>query len=169
MSKNVEMKAKVVNLEPIRQILNREPNETLHQKDIFINFNKGRLKLRESDVSMPQLIYYEREDSLNPKLSSFKIHTYRTKERYLKALKNYKKKYGIKGIVEKEREYFRIDNIRVHLDKVKELGEFVEIELILKDESNKSQNTEKAIDFFLNFLNIPKEDIIATSYIDLIQ
>ncbi|MCI5058575.1 MAG: adenylate cyclase, partial [Flavobacteriales bacterium] len=69
--KNVEIKARCKNPDEIRSIL-RSLNATFigkdHQVDTYYECSTGRLKLREGNIENA-LIYYNRPDDPNPKLS----------------------------------------------------------------------------------------------------
>jgi predicted adenylyl cyclase CyaB len=75
---------------------------------------------------------------------------------------------GIKAIVEKDREIYFIGNVKFHLDQVKGLGQFVEIEAI---DINGSIGKEKLLsqcEYYLNSFAITREDLIKESYSDMI-
>ena len=74
---------------------------------------------------------------------------------------------GILTVVDKQREIYFVENVKFHLDTVKSLGSFVEIEAIDYaldiGESKLIQQCNKYIDLF----QIANEDLIADSYSDL--
>ncbi len=62
MATNIEIKARVGNLSPLRERaarLSQTPGELLPQEDIFFGVPKGRLKLRFLGPARGELIYYE--------------------------------------------------------------------------------------------------------------
>ncbi len=73
---NVEIKAYVrdfASLKARAEAVSDGPEQVLPQEDTFFNVPRGRLKLRRSLSSdAGQLIYYEREDTLDPKPQYFK-------------------------------------------------------------------------------------------------
>ena len=123
---NIEIKAKCDNLDKIRQILN-SGNAVFkgldHQIDTYFNTNTGRLKYREGTIENA-LIQYNREDKDEPKESDVLLYK-SSSNGLLKELLT--KAIGILVVVDKEREIFFIGNVKFHLDKVKELGQFIEI------------------------------------------
>lgn len=81
MKSNIEIKAKVIDPDKLEarvlEHYSMDP-QILNQKDIYYRVYKGRLKLRIFSESEGELIFYEREDSLQPKKSHYSI--YRTAE-----------------------------------------------------------------------------------------
>ncbi len=163
---NIEIKAKSNNQDKIREILksrNADFKGTDHQIDTYFKVNFGRLKLREGNIEN-KLIHYNREDKEGPKLSEiilFKSNPDSTlKELLTKAL-------GILVVVDKQREIYFVDNVKFHIDKVKELGTFIEIEAIENNSIGKEKLLEQC-QFYLDLFQISKEDLISVSYSDLL-
>jgi len=163
---NIEIKAKCNNLDKIRQILN-SGNAIFkgidHQIDTYFKTNVGRLKYRDGTIENA-LIQYNRENKYEPKESDISIYKSSSnallKELLTKAL-------GILVVVDKQREIFYIGNVKFHLDKVKSLGEFIEIEAVGKEEDNKD-DLFKQCKFYLNLFDVDKNDLIPVSYSDMI-
>ena len=74
---------------------------------------------------------------------------------------------GVLVTVDKEREIYFIGNVKFHLDKVEGLGEFIEIEAI-GDENTDKNDLMKQCKFYLNLFNIANEDLIPVSYSDML-
>ncbi len=75
---------------------------------------------------------------------------------------------GIRGIVQKVREIAIVGQTRVHLDRVKGLGLFVELEVVLKP--RQSQKTGQAIaQKLMGDLKIEKRDLLDRAYMDMIE
>jgi adenylate cyclase, class 2 len=163
---NIEIKARSNNHEKIRKILqtgNARFIGTDHQVDSYFNVNSGRLKLREGNIENA-LIHYKRDDRDEPKESDVILYQ-NGRNSLLKELLT--RALGVSVVVDKEREIYFIDNVKFHLDNVKELGEFVEIEAIGNDDSE-SENLMKQCKFYLNLFGIAKEDLIPHSYSDML-
>jgi len=163
---NIEIKARSNNHDQIRKILqtgNARFVGTDRQIDSYFNVNTGRLKLREGNIENA-LIHYIREDKDEPKESDVLLYQ-NGKNGLLKELLT--RALGVSVIVDKEREIYFIDNVKFHLDKVKGLGEFIEIEAIGKDDAE-LENLMKQCKFYLNLFGIPNEDLIPHSYSDLL-
>ncbi len=126
---NIEIKAKSENNSKIREFLklkNAEFKGTDHQTDTYFKAKNGRLKLREGSIEN-NLIHYNRENKKGPKQSDiilFKSEPGSTlKELLIKAI-------GVLTVIDKQREIYFIDYVKFHIDNVKELGTFIEIEAI---------------------------------------
>jgi len=164
---NIEIKAKSTNQDKIREILkskNANFKGTDHQIDTYFKVNLGRLKLREGNIEN-NLIHYNRENKEGPKQSDivlFKSAPDSTlKELLTKAL-------GILVVVDKQREIYFVDNVKFHVDTVKDLGTFVEIEAIDENESIGKEKLLEQCQFYLDLFQISKEDLISVSYSDLL-
>ena len=102
------------------------PPELLVQTDTFFTVHRGRLKLREQAGAGAELIYYERPDQAGPKESRFERVTVADAA----ALRNLlASALGVAGQVIKERLVYRVGRTRVHLDEVRGLGAFLELEV----------------------------------------
>jgi len=164
---NIEIKARIDDLKRIREILKSKKARFIgldHQIDAYFKVNSGRLKLREGKIEN-SLVYYQRENKKGPKQSNvilFKLSPKSSlKEILIKAL-------GILVIVDKQREIYFIDNVKFHIDNVKGLGTFVEIEAIDKNGTIGKDKLLKQCQFFLNLFKIPQKDLISVSYSDML-
>ena len=164
---NVEIKAKSDNQTQIREILKSKKAEyigTDYQIDTYFNIDNGRMKLREGNIEN-NLIHYKRENKKGPKQS--KIILYKSEpDSSLKRLLT--EAIGILTIIEKKREIYFIDNVKFHVDTVKELGTFIEIEAIDKNGELEKEKLLEQCEFYLNLFNISKNDLVSVSYSDLI-
>ena len=165
---NIEIKAECSNQDNIRKILKSKNARfigTDHQIDIYFKVNSGRLKLREGNIEN-HLIHYDREDKSGPKQSNIILFKSDPKsplkELLIKALE-------ILIIVDKKREIYFIDNVKFHLDYIKDLGTFIEIEAIDKEGNIGKEKLLEQCDYFMNLFNINKEDLISVSYSDLLM
>jgi len=165
---NIEIKAHCRDLNKIRQILKDQKADFKgldHQIDTYFNSKNGRLKLREGNIEN-NLIHYERENTKTSKES--KVSLYKTApDSNLKAI--LEKAIGSKCVVDKHREIYFIENVKFHLDKVKGLGEFVEIEAIDTDGSISKDKLQGQCNAYIKLLQINAKDLISDSYSDLIQ
>lgn len=167
MARNIEFKASITDYDDMVckvQRLTKKSPEFIEQKDVFYITSNGRLKLRSSSESSPELIYYLRKDTQLPKLSRY----YRFSVKHYSLIYNlFNHILGVKGVVQKKRCVFLKDNVRFHIDKVNHLGDFMEIEYIMK----KTESRERALDTvtkMMEALGIKKEMLINCSYGDLI-
>lgn len=162
--KNYEIKCRISDLAKYIKILKQEKSylysrET--QTDIYYKIKKGRLKLRIINNESASLIYYERSDKAKIRTSNYIIS--RTND--FKQLDDIlKSQFNLLTVVLKVRDIFIKDNIRIHLDRVKELGDFLEIEIIYKELSSAKKQMENLI----RILNLNKNEFIKYSYSDML-
>ena len=78
------------------------------------------------------------------------------------------KSLGVLIVVEKQREIYFIDNVKFHIDTVRDLGTFVEIEAIDSDGTIGKEKLLEQCQFFLDLFNISQSDLISVSYSDLL-
>jgi predicted adenylyl cyclase CyaB len=164
----VEIKAKIQNLELIRKKIvqvNANKKGKFHQFDTYFNVAKGRLKLREiKEKRNAQLIYYDRENTSEPKKSKILMIEISTPKELKKILR---KTLGVKTTVKKIREIYDYQGIKIHLDRVEGLGTFLEFE---KETLNNKKATEKGgkdLKELLQKLGIPETDLLSGSYSDI--
>ncbi len=72
-------------------------------------------------------------------------------------------------VVDKSREIYFIDNVKFHIDTVKNLGAFVEIEAIDTDGSISREHLKEQCDYYMQLLQIKPSDLIADSYSDMLR
>lgn len=165
--KNIEIKAKIRDYEKVKK-LTEELCPTLvqieHQEDTFFNTTKGRLKLRETEINSA-LIYYARKDSLEPSQSDIAISFIENPDTLKSVLS---KSLGIRGLVNKKRILYKYAQTRIHLDDVKGLGKFIELEVVLKSDQT-IKDGEIIANELMDKFDIQKTDLIDVAYIDLIE
>jgi predicted adenylyl cyclase CyaB len=169
MKRNVEIKAKVADLATVRRMVeglaDSGPME-LEQEDTFFVCPRGRLKLRRF-VGCPQaeLIYYERPENSGPKESRYIVHPTADPEGLREVLAA---AFDIRGVVRKRRAVYLVGQTRVHLDRVEGLGEFVELEVVLRPEQNSSEGITIAHELMAK-IGISPNQLVDRAYIDLLQ
>lgn len=127
--RNVEFKAELRDLTlalPICLELGAKMVGTLEQTDTYYRVADARLKKRETVGEPTEWIFYQRPDESKPKLSQFMI--YSEAEAH--------ERFGISPlpvwlVVKKSRELLLYGNVRIHLDRVEELGDFIEMEAMV--------------------------------------
>jgi adenylate cyclase len=168
MGRNVEIKARVDDLEALRQrvegLADSGPS-TVEQQDTFFCSRHGRLKLREMSDGVAELIYYARADTTEPIESSYlKIPCHQPgamREALASAL-------GVRGQVHKKRMVYLCGPTRIHLDSVEGLGEFVELEVVMSAEDAVEDGISIAGSLMAQ-LGIDSKNLVEESYIDLIE
>ena len=164
---NIEIKARCVNHQKLREILKFNKADFKgkdHQIDTYFKVSFGRLKLREGDIEN-FLIFYDREDKEKPKQSNVILFKSNPKT----SLKNILiKSLGVLCVVDKQRDIYFIGNVKFHIDSVKELGTFIEIEAIDYEGTIGKKKLLEQCQYYMNLLKISKDDLISVSYSDLL-
>lgn len=165
--KNIEIKAKIHDYNKVKMLVEdlcSAPVKTEDQEDTFFNSLKGRLKLRISS-DKPAIMYYDRPNSYEPKQSDIALSFVENPDTLKSVLS---KSNGIRGIVKKTRILYKYGQTRIHLDDVEELGKFIELEVVLK-ENQSAKDGEAIANDLMNKFGIQKTDLIDVAYIDLIE
>jgi predicted adenylyl cyclase CyaB len=165
---NIEIKARVhafADLQRKAEQLSEAPCQVIPQEDTFFNCPHGRIKLRELGPQRGQLVYYLREDVSGPKRSDYKIfETDRPAD--LKLILS--QAYGVRGVVSKVRYLYMVGQTRIHLDDVRGLGQFMELEVVLRPDQTDEQGQAIAEDL-MRKLGILEGDLIDSAYMDLME
>lgn len=168
MPSNVEIKARLRDRAGVQAravALATEPVRVIGQEDVFFRTPKGRLKLRVFDESSGELIYYERPDQAGPKLSDYRIAPTVEPRKLQETLRM---ALGLRGIVKKERTLVLVGQTRVHLDRVDDLGDFMELEVVLKP-GQSSADGQRIAEDLMSKLGIQGSDLIEGAYLDLLE
>ncbi len=168
MATNIEIKARVMDLEDLRRRVEAvagPPAALLNQEDVFFPSPKGRLKLRTEATDNGQLIYYERADTAGPKASYYLLA--RTPDPG--ALRDVlAAAWGISGIVRKRRWLYWVGQTRVHLDAVEGLGSFMELEVVLRSGQSEAEGQAIAAEL-MDRLGIEQAALLDGAYLDLLS
>ncbi len=164
---NVEIKARCSYPEKIREVLHQNNARFKgkdHQIDTYFKIEKGRLKLREGNIEN-SLIYYQRENQKGPKQSHIQLYRSQKDDGLKEVLLN---ALEILAVVDKQREIYFVDNIKFHIDQVKGLGSFVEIEAIDETGEIGWEKLNRQCDRFIHLFGIKPDDLQSESYSDMI-
>ena len=164
--RNLEFKAAAESLEPLRANLNAleaECSGRLYQVDTYFHVPKGRLKLREVEDYAATLVYYERPDAAESRYSHYQLCDIADCAKFKQMMSD---ALGVKVIVKKNRELWIYGNTRIHLDEVLDLGEFVELETVMRNQSETEAQAEH--NHLKATLHIAVADLIPVSYSDLL-
>jgi predicted adenylyl cyclase CyaB len=167
MPSNIEIKAVVADLPRIAALvraMSDTPPTTLEQRDTFFGCSTGRLKLRELETGESELIFYNRADVAGAKQSHYEITPVADAASLKRLLRQ---AFGETAVVEKTRVLYLIGQTRVHLDVVKGLGTFLELEVVLRPGQSQAEGHEIAADL-MSRLGIPEADSIANAYADML-
>lgn len=168
MSRNIEIKASLKDIKIRRKIaasLSESDPLIIYQEDIFFNVNNGYLKLRLFKNATGELISYNRAVKKGPKTSEYFILKTNTPEDLKKALEH---NLGILQKVKKKRELYMFGRTRIHLDEVEQLGEFLELEVVLNEYEN-PENGEREAKELMKKLHISKDQLIDKAYVELLN
>ncbi len=166
---NIELKARYEEFDFARQCIQQlggRFRRILTQKDIYFDCERGRLKLRlNSDEDAGELIFYQRDDHPGPRESQYQIYLAPEPARLEAMLRA---AYNVRTIVEKTRELYTIDNVRVHLDTVVGLGSFIEFEAVMTPERDYQEEQQK-LEKYLHVFQIEPSQLVPLSYCDLME
>lgn len=168
MASNIEIKARVRSFAEIQaraELLSNTPVEVITQEDIFFKVSQGRLKLRILSENRGQLIYYTRPDQEGPKRSDYHISHTSDPENLKRVLEL---AYGIRGIVLKTRYLYLVGQTRVHLDDVQGLGQFMELEVVMR-EGQSDADGQAIAEGLMASLGVERSDLLEGAYIDLLE
>src|SRR4051794_1448404 len=165
--RNVELKAR--DPDPERSLarcraLGAEDRGELRQRDTYFAATRARLKLREQEPGGAELIAYERPDAARARESRYRIGPVADPAALREALDA---ALGTVVVVDKRRRLFLWEGVRIHLDRVDGLGDFVELEGVAADGSDLAREGE-LVERLRAVLDIAPEAIEATGYADLL-
>jgi predicted adenylyl cyclase CyaB len=167
MPANIEIKAVLHNrpaaLAAAARIADSGP-EIIHQEDIFFRCEGARLKLRIFDPQHGELIRYERRNVTGARLSRYSIARTSTPHVLLDILT---RTLAQVGRVRKVRTLYLAGQTRIHIDQVEGLGDFLELEVVLRDGQTEDDGKRIAADLFTK-LGITQQSLVAEAYIDLL-
>ncbi|MFH2029074.1 MAG: class IV adenylate cyclase [Bacteroidota bacterium] len=159
MSQNLELKLKLASHKEIRKTLRSIKAEfkgILRQKDIYYKTSGMLLKLRTVN-GKHELIKYRRDESGADRWSDYELLFLEGEnvETYFNDF------FETECIVEKSRELWLYKDTRIHLDDVKYLGLFLELETVVKEDRRKAK---ELFDVIVSLLSLNLNDQILSSY-----
>lgn len=169
MARNTEIKARITSVEallPIAAALAAGgPPELITQDDTFFQAPQGRLKLREFADGSAQLIHYHRPDAQGPKVSDYVISPVPDAASMRQALG---RACGLLGRVRKRRTLLLAGTTRIHLDRVEGLGDFLELEVVLRDDQTAADG-ERIAQGLMQQLGVQPTQLLSGAYLDLLR
>ncbi|MFH0882876.1 MAG: class IV adenylate cyclase [bacterium] len=164
---NVEIKARCPDPEYVRSVLRQLASDFKgidRQVDTYFHCTNGRLKLREGNIEQA-LIHYRRSDRTGPKRSEVTMYDPHPSSE-LKVLLT--RALGVLVVVDKKREIHFVGNVKIHVDEVERLGDFVEIEAIADEEMNTEEKLRAQCKSFMERLGVLPEHLLGRSYSDML-
>jgi adenylate cyclase class IV len=167
MARNVEIKARVDSLDALEHLaaaLSGKEPVFVDQDDTFFTCDNGRLKLRAFGDGSGELIFYQRADDSGPKESFYVISRTDEPDSLREALSH---AWGVIGRVKKHRTVFVAGRTRIHLDRVEGLGEFLELEVVLREDESVEAGMEEARTLMAG-LGVAPGQLLSGAYMDLL-
>ena len=135
-ARNVELKAH--DAEPARTLeralaAGAEDRGLIRQRDTYFAVRYGRLKLREEDPGGATLIAYDRPDTATERVSAYRLVPVPDPDALRSALSAAD---GVRAVVVKRRRLLMWETVRIHLDEVRGLGSFLELEAVAEPGSD---------------------------------
>ena len=169
MRKNYELKVKLSNYDTAKwkaESFIKRYKEKHHilenQKDIYyykVGFR--RLKLRIIDDKHGHLVYYDRKDTTDKRVSKYLLSETNNPLELDQILRKFLK---VQLVVDKVREIYTAENLRIHLDRIKGVGIFLEFEIIYES----LDEAKKLMKELMKHFQFKKSDFIKESYSDLV-
>lgn len=164
---NLEIKVRVSDIEEIKakiSLANITSSGFLIQQDTYFITGKRRLKLRE-EGGKSYFVFYRRPDFSSSKISKYYILNIPVPlSKIAKVFFN--SMFGVKVVVYKVRQLFIYKNTRIHLDIVKDLGTFLELETVF-NKIDKDRDLRLEHTMISDILEIKQYEKIKESYSDL--
>lgn len=162
---NIEFKAELRDLEAARRqckLIGADRIGHLRQTDTYFKLPDGRLKMRQAPGEPDEWVYYHRPDRITPRMCSYTILSDEQARR----------RWGTLQLqpwltVTKTRELWMIDDVRIHLDEVVDLGTFIEFEAMVSKQFT-VKNCHAAITELRKLFAPLLGESIGVSYSDLI-
>ena len=168
MPRNVEIKARVGDVETLRERVERMAGHSpdiIRQLDTFFHCDNGRLKLRRFSDTRGELIFYQRPNGREPSESRYSRSPTTDPDGLTEVLS---KSLGARGVVEKTRALYWSGQTRIHIDEVEGLGSFMELEVVLEPQQSTTEGTRIA-HHIMETLEIEEDALVDVAYIDLLE
>jgi adenylate cyclase, class 2 len=161
--RNIELKARDANPENSLKVclaLDADDHGEIEQRDTYFEVARGGLKLREECPGRPHLIQFERANEPRQRESRYRIIEVDDGAVLRAALSA---AIGIHGVVAKRRRLLLWRNVRIHLDVVEQLGNFIELEAVAPADSDLTHE-HGLVDELRAALGITDVRLIAVGY-----
>jgi len=166
---NIELKARLKDFDRAVQIaseLQAEDCGAMRQIDTYFNARLGRLKIRQiNGQASGQVVAYDRPDKTEARACQYDLAEAPDAAALAAALE---RALGIRCVVRKTRRLFLWKNVRIHLDQVEGLGNFLEFEAVLGPKDDPAEARRDLAALSARF-GVEREDILPASYGDMIE
>ena len=138
----------------------------LEQKDTYFQVPEGRLKLRE-EGERAELIFYRRPDRAGPRTSEYEIVPVESATALADLLGD---ALGVVSVVMKRRRLYLFGSVRIHIDSVMSLGDFLEFEAVMdQGDEEEAAAADMLIARLMKEFSVSPEDLVGQSYCDLLR
>ncbi len=165
---NIEIKAHLRDRENVERRLEAMGAQRMwcrRQKDTFFKVAQGWLKLREVPDEMPEIISYRRStEDANPRSSEYDVVAVQDTKTWMRLLSRV---LPLDKVVDKERTLWVYEHTRIHLDRVANLGDYLELETVVVDLEPEEARTET--ERIIYVLALDRKDFISLPYRDLLH
>ncbi len=167
MARNLEFKARLHDPAFARRLAARLSGglpEVLEQTDTYFCCLQGRLKLREIAGQPAYLVAYQRTDEAAARLSHYQLVPIPDPAGLKLALSS---TLGVWGEVRKRREVSLFENVRIHVDQLTGLGDYLEFEAVLTS-AHEAARAAAQLELLAQQFAVEPGDLEPRSYSDLV-
>ena len=167
MPRNIEIKARIASVDALLPQARAQADgeaQAIEQDDTFFCVPHGRLKLRQFADGSAELIHYNRPDGAAAKASDYVRLPVPDAAALREALA---RGLGLLGRVRKQRLLLLAGPTRIHLDRVDGLGDFMELEVVLRAGQSDADGAAVA-EQLMQALGLADAPRLAGAYLDLL-
>ena len=168
MARNIEIKARVGDLAAVRAAavgLGAQQLVTEDQVDRYYELDGARrVKLRSIAGGRAEMIHYHRPEDGGVRASDYEVTPVRDEQAGVCLVPPGQPLVTVR----KRREVLLLDNVRIHLDSVDDLGTFLELEAVV-DAAHDEPRCRGQIDAILGALGVAQADLLRQSYSDMLR
>lgn len=162
--RNIELKARLRDRDGALRVceeLSAVAQGDIHQVDTYFQVPQGRLKLREAQPGRTELVQYFRPDVAGARGCDYQLAPVDATVKPLLA-----EALGIIAVVDKVRTLYLWHNVRIHVDRVEGLGDFLEFEAVL-DEAHHDDDGHQKLSMLTERFGLQPADLCPLSYLEL--
>lgn len=163
--KDFTIKARLKDFSKVETLLNNMNSTYIgldEQTDYYFETNKGKLKLRQGTIEN-LITHYERV--VEAGIEKTIVYKY-DKDPSAEQITRFRQGKKLIGIVEKTRKIYTLNNLKIHLDKMRDGQCFLEIEAIdLENTFTDNELVNQCMEL-QSKLEISDDDLIMTGYLD---
>jgi predicted adenylyl cyclase CyaB len=134
------------------------------QTDTYFATGSHRMKVRESSLGRHYVVWYSRPDRPDARKSDYRLLPIPDPAEKVRIFSS---TMSVKVVVRKERTLHLLGPVRIHLDRVEGLGDFLEFEAVLAPDFAEEAG-RAAVAGLRERFGIAEEDLISGSYSDLV-